>query len=217
MSEEKYEFKVVIVGNARVGKTSMLLRLTDGIYSDSTPATIGVEYKSFSFMIDDIEVKLNIWDTAGQERFRALTAQYYKGADGIIIVYDCSDLISFEKIQDWLEEVDKNIDDDPCILLVGNKCDLIATRQVYEVQAKRFAEEHGLYFIETSAKLDTNIYDTFHELSIGMLRRRLAPKPQQDHSNTPIIVDEKPIDVSNIIEDDSKTNTKASGKNGGCC
>eukprot|EP01083_Nonionella_stella_P109907 321089_1 len=124
-----YLFKLVLIGDSGVGKSCLLLRFADDSFTDSYISTIGVDFRFRTVNIDMKTVKLQIWDTAGQERFRTITSAYYRGAHGIIIVYDITDKESFDNIREWLFEVSRFAADDVSMLLVGNKSDLSEKRQ----------------------------------------------------------------------------------------
>ncbi|MCL4112818.1 UNVERIFIED_CONTAM: hypothetical protein GTU68_029823 [Idotea baltica] len=159
-----YLFKLLLIGNTSVGKSSLLLRFSDNIFSEryfftifSFLPTIGVDFKIRTFETGGSTVKLQIWDTAGQERFKTITASYYKGAHGIILVYDITDRQSFKDIENWLAEVDKYGNENVVKLLVGNKSDLEANRQVKAEEGKNLADSLGIKFLETSAKDAVNV------------------------------------------------------------
>jgi len=121
-------------------------------------------------------VKLQIWDTAGQERFKTITASYYKGAHGIILVYDITDRQSFKDIENWLAEVDKYGNENVVKLLVGNKSDLEASRQVKTEEGKTLADSLGIKFLETSAKDAVNVEKAFTTLS-NEIKSKVQSKP----------------------------------------
>lgn len=135
-NEYDYLLKYLIIGNSGVGKSCLLLRYSDGEYSDKHIITIGVDFKIKSLSVDGYKVKTNIWDTAGQERFKNITVSYYKGASGVMLVYDITDIESFNKLGDWLIEVEKNAPNNVYKILVGNKADLSEQRQVSFDQGK---------------------------------------------------------------------------------
>merc|ERR1719375_307170 len=116
-------FKLVLIGDSGVGKSCLLQRFADDAFTDSYITTIGVDFRFKTIPVDKKTIKLQIWDTAGQERFRTITSAYYRGADGIIMVYDTTDRESFDHIDSWVQEVDKYATDGTCKILVGNKCD----------------------------------------------------------------------------------------------
>jgi len=161
-SVESYQFyKLVLVGDAGVGKTSLLLQFTDQIFSDRQVANIGVEFKVRLIEIDGEMHKLEVWDTAGQERFRTITSSYYRGATGVIVVYDVSDRKTFENVKQWFTEIEHWAEESSTRILVGNKCDLIDKREVSFDEGKMVARDRGILFIETSAKLPHNVDEAF--------------------------------------------------------
>jgi Ras-related protein Rab-1A len=133
-----------------------------------------VDFRFRTVKIDKKTVKLQIWDTAGQERFRTITSAYYRGADGIILVYDVSNMESFEHVSDWLKEVNRYAAPGTVKLLVGNKCDRTADRVVTEEQAKEFADELGIPFIETSAKSAKNVEEAFLTMAGQLIKQKAA-------------------------------------------
>jgi len=162
--EYDYLFKMLLVGDPSVGKSSLLLRFIDDVYTGDYATTIGVDFKTRTTTIDDTRVKLQIWDTAGHERFRAITSGYYRGAHGVVIVYDVTSHSSFENIQYWADEVNKFAPAEVSKLLIGNKCDLDGERQVSTSEAERFADELGVVYIETSALSAHNVAEAFDRL-----------------------------------------------------
>jgi Ras-related protein Rab-1A len=156
-----YLLKILIIGNSGVGKSCLLVRFADDIYQENYIATIGVDFKIKTLDIEEKNVKLQIWDTAGQDRFRNITASYYRGAAGIAIVYDITEPESFNNINSWLIEVEKNASKNVYKILIGNKCDLEEKRKIPFEQGKEFAETHGMKFFETSAKNAHNVEQAF--------------------------------------------------------
>ena len=117
-------FKLVLIGDTGVGKSCILLRFADDAFTESYISTIGVDFRFRTIKVENKTVKLQIWDTAGQERFRTITSAYYRGADGIIMVYDVTNAESFGHVNDWLKEVNRYASESTCKLLVGNKNDM---------------------------------------------------------------------------------------------
>jgi len=154
-------FKLLIIGDSGVGKSCLLLRFSDDIFTDSFISTIGVDFKIRTVTIGGTKIKLQIWDTAGQERFRTITSSYYRGAHGIIVVYDVTDQKSFDNIKKWLKEIDTFAGNLVQKLLVGNKCDLVNERTVSTESGKALADSLRIPFVETSAKDSTNVEEAF--------------------------------------------------------
>jgi len=169
-----YLFKLVLIGDSGVGKSCLLLRFADDAFTESYISTIGVDFRFRTVKIDKKTVKLQIWDTAGQERFRTITSAYYRGADGIIMVYDVTSQESFESVNDWLKEVSRYASEGTCKLLVGNKSDRTTDKVVTQEQAKEFADELGIAFLETSAKSAQNVEEAFLTMAGELIKQRLS-------------------------------------------
>mmetsp|Transcript_28542 Transcript_28542/g.50253 ORF Transcript_28542/g.50253 Transcript_28542/m.50253 type:complete len:206 (+) Transcript_28542:72-689(+) len=165
-------FKLVIIGDAGVGKSSLLLRFTEDNFSTNYISTIGVDFRFRTLNIKKKIVKLQIWDTAGQERFRTITSAYYRGADGVILVYDVTNRDSFGHVEDWLEQVNKYASEDTAKLIVGNKADLIEDKKVNSEEALAMGEKHGIHVIETSAKTADNVDMAFNRLGEKLIETR---------------------------------------------
>jgi len=175
-----YLFKLVLIGDSGVGKSCLLLRFADDNFTDSYISTIGVDFRFRTITIDKKTVKLQIWDTAGQERFRTITSAYYRGADGIIMVYDVTSSESFDHVEEWLSEVDRYANENTSKLLVGNNADLIEDKQVSEETAQRFADKLSIPFIETSAKTATNVDAAFLTMAKELIKMRSKIKGPED-------------------------------------
>ena len=156
-----YLFKVLLLGDSDVGKSSLILRYTEETFNSKLVNSIGVDFKMKKKEIDGKIIKVQIWDTAGHERFRSITYSYYRGANAIIIVFDLSDKKSFISITEWLKQIEKHAKENVFKFLVGNKSDLVDERQVSYEEAKQYADEHDLPYIETSAKEGININELF--------------------------------------------------------
>jgi len=164
MTEYDHLFKILMVGDSGVGKSSLLLRFTDDTFSENFISTIGVDFKIRTVNIDNKIVKMQIWDTAGQERFRTITSSYYRGAHGVILVYDVTDQVSFNNARQWLTEIERYACGNVVKLLVGNKSDLTTKRVVDFVTGKEFADQYNLPFLEASAKDGNNVGTAFNML-----------------------------------------------------
>merc|ERR1711959_346482 len=159
--EYDYLFKLLLIGDSGVGKSCLLLRYVDETYQEAYISTIGVDFKIRTVELDGKVIKLQIWDTAGQERFRTITSSYYRGAHGIIVVYDVTDEESFNNVKTWLNEINRYANENVNKLLVGNKSDLTSKKVVDHATAKAFADEIGIPFLETSAKSADNVEQAF--------------------------------------------------------
>jgi Ras-related protein Rab-1A len=199
--EYDYLFKLLLIGDSGVGKSCLLLRFADDTYTESYISTIGVDFKIRTIELDGKTIKLQIWDTAGQERFRTITSSYYRGAHGIIVVYDVTDQESFNNVKQWLQEIDRYACENVNKLLVGNKCDLTNKKVVDYTSAKEYADQLGIPFLETSAKNATNVEQAFMTMA-AEIKNRVGPPAAAQMGNTGVKIDSKPV-------------KEASG--GGCC
>ncbi|KAF2611361.1 hypothetical protein F2Q70_00009824 [Brassica cretica] len=168
-----YLFKLLLIGDSSVGKSCLLLRFADDAYIDSYISTIGVDFKIRTIEQDGKTIKLQIWDTAGQERFRTITSSYYRGAHGIIIVYDCTEMESFNNVKQWLSEIDRYANDSVCKLLIGNKNDMVESKVVSTETGKALADELGIPFLETSAKDSINVEQAFLTIA-GEIKKKMG-------------------------------------------
>ncbi|XP_041697486.1 ras-related protein Rab-18-B [Coregonus clupeaformis] len=157
--------KILIIGESGVGKSSLLLRFTDDTFDQELAATIGVDFKVKTIAVDGNRAKLAIWDTAGQERFRTLTPSYYRGAQGVILVYDVTKRVTFTKLENWLNELETYCTRNDLVkMLVGNKIDKEENREVDRNEGLKFARKHSMLFIEASAKTRDGVQCAFEEL-----------------------------------------------------
>jgi len=176
-----YTFKIVMIGDSGVGKSCILLRFADDKFNENFYATIGVDFRFKNIIVDDKSVKLQIWDTAGQERFKTITSAYYRGADGIIIVYDITDRNSFAHIKDWLDDVNKYTDDNPLKIIVGNKIDLIKDKQINDNDMKTMTAQTGIEILECSAKDSIKINDLMEIMTKKLIEKK---KNEGNKNNT---------------------------------
>ena len=192
-------FKLVLIGDSGVGKSSLLLRFADDSFSDTYISTIGVDFRFRTVTIDGEKVKLQIWDTAGQERFRTITSAYYRGADGIIMVYDVTNEETFQHVKNWMHEVDLHATPNTCKLLIGNKDDL-ADKVVDTGTGQEYADGLGMPFIETSAKTKANVEAAFMTMSEELIKKRKARGEEEEEDNgvTNLVGDQKTSDRMGI-------------------
>jgi small GTP-binding protein len=162
--KEEYCLKILLIGDSGVGKSSILFRYADDIFDQTFVQTIGIDFKIRSMVVDGVKFKLQIWDTAGQERFRTITSSYYRGADGIIQVFDITNQESFSNMNKWNQEIDRYAIDTVVKILVGNKLDLESKRQVTFDEAQIWAKDKDIFFYETSAKTNENIPHLFEQM-----------------------------------------------------
>ncbi|ORX62675.1 small GTPase [Hesseltinella vesiculosa] len=204
--EYDYLFKVVLIGDSGTGKTNLLARFTRNEFNLESKSTIGVEFATRSVQVDSKTVKAQIWDTAGQERYRAITSAYYRGAVGALLVYDIAKHQTYENVTRWLKELRDHADANIVVMLVGNKSDLRHIRAVSTEEAKQFAADNGLSFIETSALDSSNVELAFQRILTEIYR----------------IVSNKALESSNDVVRPTAGETIAVGQDNidqkqGCC
>ncbi|XP_042420378.1 ras-related protein RHN1-like isoform X1 [Zingiber officinale] len=175
--------KLVLLGDMGTGKTSIVLRFVKDQYFDCQESTIGAAFFSQIISLNEATVKFDIWDTAGQERYHSLTPMYYRGAAAAIVVYDISSMDSFIRAQKWVLELQRQGNPYLIMALVANKVDLEAKRKVETEGGLQYAQEHGLFFIETSAKTAENINELFYEIAKRLVRTRLPPSSGMNLTN----------------------------------
>merc|ERR1719499_2685827 len=155
------QYKLVLLGETSVGKSSLVIRFVKGQFHEYQESTIGAAFLTQTVVVGDYTVKFEIWDTAGQERYHSLAPMYYRGAAAAIVVYDITSAPSFARAKTWVKELQRQGSADVVIALAGNKLDREQERQVSTDEARKYAEENGLYFIETSAKTNVNVRELF--------------------------------------------------------
>jgi len=180
-------FKLVLLGDAAVGKSSCVERFVKNEFFEFQQPTIGAAFLTQTVALDDYIVKFEIWDTAGQERYRSLAPMYYRGAAAALVVYDITSQESFVGAKTWIEELQRQGSADIVIGLTGNKMDLEDKREVSRDEAKRYAEDNGCIFFETSAKSGENVNAVFQEIAKKLPKQTVTP-----YSNTIDVVDSKP-------------------------
>jgi len=181
-----FDAKIVLLGHTGVGKTSVALRYVQDVFSDRSSPTIGASFLAKRIVLDDAKIKLQIWDTAGQERFRSLAPMYYRGACAAILVYEINAYESFEKIQDWVNELKTNVREEIVLAIVGNKVDLEHQRTVSVEEAKQYAKEIGALFTETSAKSGAGIETLFANIAAQLTSHRKETPPSMNKPIEPL-------------------------------
>ena len=219
MSSQEYDylFKLLLIGNSSVGKSSLLFRFVENVWDDNFVPTIGVDFVSYIYNnslinlqklktleVNGKKVKLQIWDTAGQERFKNITASYYRGGNGVLVVYDITDRESFDNLNSWLIEIEKNANKNVYKLLIGNKSDLEDKRKVTYQEGKDFATSNGMQFMETSAKTASKVQEAFELLTQEIIKSSINKDRGMERK-------EKAVHLSSGVSDLS---TK---QKGGCC
>ena len=176
--EEIISFKILLLGDSTVGKTAFILRFCEDKFDEDSLTTIGLDQKNKYVKRGDKKIELHIWDTAGQERFRAIAKNLYKGADGILLMYDMSNLVSFNHIKEWINSIKESVGISKiALIIVGNKCDLTTQEiTVDEEKKKNFEDTRKIKIIEASAKKNINVNDSFIVLIDKMLALGLGKK-----------------------------------------
>jgi len=191
-----YKFRYIFIGDSNSGKSSIMKRYVEHTYNCSEPLTLGIEYGIKTIMYDNKNIKLILCDTSGQERFRSITRSYYKNVLGAIIVYDITSRKSFLSLHEWIQDINDNTDN-VVMFLVGNKCDLEKRRQVSYDEGLELSKKHNMYFIETSAKNDVNLFeimDIFDIMTKNIYNKVVSKELLYD------------VDISDNITIDTKKN-----------
>lgn len=185
-------FKILLLGDSGVGKTCLIFRFTEDVFSDSYISTIGIDCRSRVVELDGRRVRLQIWDTAGQERFRTLTSAYYRGAMGILLVYDLTTEDSFKHIANWLQNIEENASSDVCKALVGNKVDADDERVIDFQRGKSISDNANLEFFETSARSGENVNEAFMAVArqISAAREQKGMRFQYQDGFTPLTAED---------------------------
>ncbi|CAK61540.1 unnamed protein product (macronuclear) [Paramecium tetraurelia] len=200
-----YLFKIVLSGDSGVGKSNLLLRFTKNQFNADSKTTIGVEFATRSITISGKVVKAQIWDTAGQERYRAITAAYYRGAIGAVLVYDITNKQSFEAVEQWIQEVRENADKDIVIMIIGNKSDLKHLRAIRTESGQDLAQMYKVAFMEASAQDGTNVDQAFIQI-IQQIYQNLTKQLQKYDQMSHLQSEKLDLEITN-----------SGNKKQGCC
>ena len=177
----KYILKILTLGDTMVGKSSIVLRFAEDKFDDNQFATIGIDFKTKYIKIGDSSVKVLIWDTAGQEKFQNIAKQYYKGANGVLLIYDICCKKSFERVEFWLKELkENNRIDELYIYLVGNKVDMEDKREISTEKGEQYAKDNNINFIEVSAKTGKGINELFNKAIKGSLDKVITINEKEE-------------------------------------
>merc|ERR1712167_377919 len=166
--------KLLLIGDSGVGKSCLLCRYSDDVFNSNFITTIGIDFKIRTIELDGAKIKLQIWDTAGQERFRTITQAYYRGAMGILLVYDVTDDKSFNNIRTWMRNIEQHANEQVVKILLGNKCDMPDKKMVTWEQGNDLAKEYGIEFFETSAKTNVKVDEAFTAIARAIKDRKPA-------------------------------------------
>jgi len=178
-SDRNYDYliKLLLIGDSGVGKSAILMRFADDSFTSSFITTIGIDFKIRTITLDGKRIKLQIWDTAGQERFKTITTAYYRGAMGILLVYDVTNEATFANINQWVMAIQQHASDSVNKVLLGNKADtsgpLVSKRAVATARGQALADQHSIRFFETSAKNSINIEEAFSTITRDIKQRLL--------------------------------------------
>ncbi len=171
--ENEIKYKILFLGETQVGKTSLIIKYTEGTFQQGGITTLGVDLKYKYLEKDNKNLRLDLWDTAGQERFQNITKSFYNGANGIIFIFDLASSESFDKLKFWIEDSKDKINDNNLeLLMVGNKSDLIDERVVTKEKIQKFSEQYNIPYFETSAKTGEGIEEMFNTLINKLLLRK---------------------------------------------
>ena len=177
----KYIIKILTLGDTSVGKSSIVLRFSDNKFDDKIFSTIGIDFKTKYIKLDKFSVKVLIWDTAGQEKFQNIAKQYYKGANGVLLIYDISNRKSFERIDFWLKELKENNRIDELFLyLVGNKIDMEDKRVISFQEGEKYAKNNNINFFEVSAKSGKGVTELFNNVINGVMENILKKNEKEE-------------------------------------
>jgi len=168
------QIKLLMIGDSGVGKTCLLLRYANDSFSPTFITTIGIDFKIKNIQLDGKWIKLQIWDTAGQERFRTITTSYFRGAQGILLVYDVTDRNSFISIRNWVAQIQMHADVNVNKILIGNKCDVQDHRAISYEEGDVLAKEYNIHFYETSAKQNLNVENAFLKIATDVKNRLIT-------------------------------------------
>lgn len=168
------QIKLLMIGDSGVGKTCLLLRYANDSFSPTFITTIGIDFKIKNINLEGKRIKLQIWDTAGQERFRTITTSYFRGAQGILLVYDVTDRATFMSIRNWVAQIQMHADVNVNKILIGNKCDMADQRVVTFEEGENLAKEYNIHFFETSAKQDFNVEKAFITIATDVKERLIV-------------------------------------------
>jgi Ras-related protein Rab-11A len=209
MDDEEYSmiFKIILIGDSGVGKSNILSRYVNNYFSESSKSTVGVELGCKIEEINGTKVKVQIWDTAGQERYKSITQTYYKGAKGALIVYDISRKESFLNVDKWIGDLKEFGEEDVCVIIVGNKCDLEDFRQVSTDEVSKKAEQYSVGFCETSALSAKNI-DTAFQMLIKKVSEKIPNMNDKYGNKSSVVNTGVSLDTKIISEDQRPKNNK---------
>ena len=201
-SEKKYDyiFKLILIGNSCVGKSSIIQRYIQKTFNDEYTCTIGVDFFMKTLDINDNLIKLQLWDTAGTEKFKSITTGYYRGANAAFVVFDLTSRISFDSVSDWIQNYYNysNPNSEKNVVLIGNKSDLKENREISDEEINKFAINNNIKYFETSAKNGNNIEECFYYIA-EKLMKDMKEKGEDNNDNNNIIKSDNLKNKKDII------------------
>ena len=189
---EIFEYKIILVGDPGVGKTSIMTKFVSNEFQNTYLSTIGVEFKSKEIHINNNTcARLKIWDTCGQEKFRAITRQYFKNSEGVFVVFDLTNKETTKKLDIWMKDIKDNIDNDYFIFLIGNKSDVKDRDLTIAEEAKQFAINKKINYYEVSAKTGSGIYNIFEKMASKLINKKKIEKSKEEINTDKIDIENK--------------------------
>ena len=189
---EVFEYKIILVGDPGVGKTSIMTKFVSNEFQNTYLSTIGVEFKSKEIYINNNTcARLKIWDTCGQEKFRAITRQYFKNSEGVFVVFDLTNKETIKKLDIWMKDIKDNIDNDYFIFLIGNKSDIKDRDLTIAEEAKQFAINKKINYYEVSAKTGSGIYNIFEKMASKLINKKKIEKSKEEINTDKIDIENK--------------------------
>ena len=204
--------QILIIGDSSVGKTSIISRYTNGTFKEEYLATVGLDYYSKEEVINNKTINIKLWDTAGQERYKSLTQNYFRNAEGVLLVFDVTNTNSFNNLKDWISSIKLNMEGKNIfipVVIIGNKLDMEDQREITKEQAEQFVSENKYKYFETSAKTGEGVDDAIRELVIQILKQNGQIDDQKAARATSRQLKKEDITTNNNNNDDNKK--------GGCC
>ena len=184
--------QLLIIGDSSVGKTSIISRYANGTFKEEYLATVGLDYYTKDEIIDNKTIQIKLWDTAGQERFKALTQNYFRNAEGVLLVYDVTSTDSFDNLKYWISSIKENMEKKNMhipVIVIGNKIDMEEAREIKRENAEKFAGESNYKYFETSAKTGVGVDDAIRELVNQVLKQSGSDDQKQSRNNSVQIKD----------------------------
>ena len=203
--------QILIIGDLSVGKTSIITRYTNGTFKEEYLSTVGLDYYSKEEIIENKTINIKLWDTAGEERYKSLTQNYFRNAEGVLLVFDVTNIESFNNLKDWISSIKLNMEGKNIfipVVIIGNKVDMEDQREITKEQAEKFVSENNYKYFETSAKTGMGVDKSIRELATQILKHEGQIDDQKAARAT-----SKQIKKEDIVDN----NNKDENKKGGCC